>query len=516
MQMLYEALLQENIEIKATFYAYKIDAETTKNNLEKRLEQYQLAYEQIQHQLNELIRHRFGSRSEKFIDDDNLQLSLFTSNNETKTVGEPEAKKVAVNEHTRVVKKKKNTDDLPRMIVIIPVSDEDKKCACGCEKTVIRHETKELLDYQPGVLRIVEQRREVVACTHGCEGSMKTAPAPLHVLPKVTATEALLSHIIVSKLHDRQPLYHLEKHHLDISRETMARWMINLYELLLPIFNLLQDEVLAYDIASVDATYLQVLKEPGRPPQKTSYAYCMRGGPPDHSVILYGYNYEEHSAYVDQWFEGFRGSVHLDAGSVFNVFAADVNVTKSLCNAHARRKFEAIKKSAKKPGLAVDALRFYKQLYLVEREAKDLKLPPNERHQLRQEKSVPIMKAFKEWLDTHVSLILPKSPLGEAFNYCIKHWIGLSCFLSDGRLEIDNNLTEQAIKSLALARKNFMFADTMNGAHALCLHFSLLQTALAHSLDPRHYYTELLKRIPHCQFVEDYEKLLPWNIFALE
>jgi len=157
-------------------------------------------------------------------------------------------------------------------------------------------------------------------------------------------------------------------------------------------------------------------------------------------------------------------------------------------------------------------LRYYKKLYRVERQAKTEKLSAEQRYQLRQRESVPIMSDFKQWLDDHVDHVLPQSPLGKAFRYTLKHWDGLCAFLEEGRLEIDNNLTEQQMKPLVIARKNFMFANSMEGAHALCLHFSLIRTALVHNLNPYQYYVEILKQIPHCKTVEDCEKLLPWNI----
>jgi transposase len=146
---------------------------------------------------------------------------------------------------------------------------------------------------------MIEQRREVAVCSKGCDGSIVTAPAPKQVLPKVKVTEEFLSFLVVSKLDDRQPLYHLEKqlserHGLDCSRQTMARWVIDLMLPLQPIYNLLKDYVIEYDIASCDATTLQVLKEPGRHPETKSYVYCMRGGPPDQSVVLYEYNEKQH------------------------------------------------------------------------------------------------------------------------------------------------------------------------------------------------------------------------------
>jgi len=123
-----------------------------------------------------------------------------------------------------------------------------------------------------------------------------------------------------------------------------------------------------------------------------------------------------------------------------------------------------------------------------------------------------IMDEFKPWLDTYHPTVVPKSSLGKALNYCLNYWDGLCAFLEDGRLEADNNLTEQEIKPLIIARKNFLFCSPVEGAKALCLHFSLIRTAKEHGLDPYHYYVEILQRIPHCQTVEDYEALLPWNI----
>lgn len=158
----------------------------------------------------------------------------------------PMEETVTVPEHQRARKKKKDTSKYPRTIEIIPVSDEDRQCTCGCEKTVIRYEISELFDYEPARFTIVEKRREVMACPKGCAGEIITAPAPKHVLPKSKVTERLLSHIIISKFHHRQPLYHLEKYALSvaISRETMSRWLIQLVRPLQPIINLMKDEVI--------------------------------------------------------------------------------------------------------------------------------------------------------------------------------------------------------------------------------------------------------------------------------
>ncbi len=484
-------------------------------NLENRLTQYQEAYEQMRANLQNLLRDRYGQRSERDIDPNNPQLDLLADelaqNKQDASIADEPG--TTVGEHQRK-KKKKNTDQYPREIVIIAVPDDEKICACGCQKNVIRYETKELHDYQPALKRIIEQRREVVACPKGCEKSIQVAPAPLTVLPKVSATEHLLAHVVTTKLQHRQPLYHLEKYVTSVgfSRQTLSRWIIDLHPPVQPILNLLKDEVIDYDVASIDATGLQVLKEPGRPAHRNSYAYCIRGGPPEKSVILFEYNALAHKQFVDEWFEGFTGYVHMDADNFFDLLTDDEQVEAIFCHAHGRRKFEKVKKSAKKQGLAHEALRYYKKLYKIERYAKENNMTAAERYELRQRESAPVLAEFKDWLEAHVTNLLPKSPLGRAFNYLLKRWVGFTAFLKDGRLEIDNNLTEQVIKQFVIIRKNFLFADTVKGAAAVCAHFSLIQTALLHQLDPYEYYAAILKRIPHCQKVADYEALLPWNI----
>ena len=494
---------------------------TTENQLLKaRCEQYAQAYDSLKEMVREMQRHRFGKRSERHIDPENPQLGLFDENDDlfAKTDaagGQIEDEPVQVPAYIRK-KKKKEPSDLPRRIEIIPLTEQDKLCSCGACKTVIRYEMKELIHYQPCVIEIVEQRREVAACSKGCDDSIMTAPAPKQVLPKIKATEEFLAFLVVSKLDDRQPLYHLERqlserHGIDCSRQTMARWLIDLMIPLRPIYNLFKDQVIDYDVASCDATTLQVLKEPGRKAETKSYVYCIRGGPPDKSVILYDYNALEHKQFVYDWFVGFKGYLHVDGDNFFELIGS-TNASIVNCNAHARRKFEPIAQANKGKGVAKEAMRFFKELYKIEREAKNNQLTPEQRYELRQKKSKPLMEEFNTWIDKIYPTVLPQSALGKAVNYCINHRAGLMRFLEDGRLEIDNNLTEQEIKPLVIARKNFLFCVSVEGAEALCLHFGLIRTAKLHGLDPYHYYVMLLRNIPLCSTIEDYEKLLPWNI----
>ena len=241
-----------NNDEQITQLAHEIQALKAENLLFKsRCEQYAEAYEYLHEQIIEMRRQRFGARSERHIDDpENPQLSLFNDVSAifaaADVAGEQAAKEITlVAAHSRK-KNAKNKDDLPRRIVVIPLSDKDKQCACGACKTIIKYEVKELIHYQPCVIELIEQRREVAACSQGCDGSVVTATAPIQILPKIKATEEFLSFLAVSKLDDRQPLYYLERqlkdrHGIDCSRQTMARWLIELTEPLRPIYNLLKD-----------------------------------------------------------------------------------------------------------------------------------------------------------------------------------------------------------------------------------------------------------------------------------
>lgn len=482
----------------------------------ERANHFEQAYKQLKVQYEQLRRYRFGQKSERYVDANNPQLSLFSIDNDANTSDEPEAPVEHIS-YTRRKAHKKTGKQAPRRIVIIPVDDEQKRCGCGGDKQVIRYQTREYYDYVPARFELIEERREVVACPKGCDRSLTTAKTPAHILPKVKASHRLLAHIVVSKLLDRQPLYHLEqqflnRYHVDITRTRMANWCIKLASPVQPIINLMKDNLLSYDIAGFDATHLQVLREPGREPTTKSYVYCLRGGPPDKPVVLYEYNAHNHQSFCANSFQGFTGTIHTDADPFFAELAALKGVDLSYCNAHARRKIEPIAKAVDKRGVAHHIMAYYRQLYAIERQAKRQQLSPEKRHALRLEKATPILDELQAYITKTYHTLLPKSPLAVAVAYIIKHWQQLCYYLNDGRLEFDNNLTEQEIKLLVLARKNFMFAHSVRGANALCNLFGLVRTAICNGCEPYAYLTAVFDNIPYCNSVEDYEKLLPWHI----
>lgn len=503
-------LRAENVELRVQNAALREQVALLSEQLteyKKRCDEYAAAYEQLKHQVRDLLRHRFGKKGERFVEE---ALSTEPETPEPNTEDEESPLKPEQ-------KPRKTLKPLATRTVIILVPEANRVCNCGCQKNVVSYEIKQIIHYEPAIFEILEQKREVMACPKGCDGAVITAPAPPQVLPKSKASENLLAFLVVSKLEDRQPLYHLEKqlqarYEIDCSRQTMARWVIELVTPLRPFYNLMKDGLIEYDISSCDATTLQVLKEPGRKAETKSYVYCMMGGLPGHEVILYDYNDRLHKPFIEGWYTGYKGFLHCDGDNFFDLIGGSKEVLRVNCNAHARRKFEPIAIATKGAGLAKEVLRFYKALYKIERYAKEQALSPEARYDLRQKESKPILDTFKQWLDTHISLVLPQSPLGKGIQYCLNRWEGLTRYCEDGRLEIDNNHNEREIKPFVMARKNFLFSSSVDGAYALCLHLSIIRTAKRHGLDPYHYYVKLLKSVPYCQSVGDYEKLLPWNL----
>jgi len=413
-------------------------------------------YERLDSQLSELRRLRFGKKSERFINSDELQEPLFSDMvSENNTQNEDDVELITYTRKKRDPNSK-TEKEIPVREIIIPVQQEDRVCGCGKEKEVIRYETSKRLNYKPEVFEMLIEKREVVACKKGCEENIVTAPVPDRILPKCRVTESLLAYIAVSKVLDRQPTYHLEKrieekHGWHIPRQTMCRWLIQLSIKLQPLVNLMKDVILEYDVGAIDATTLQVLNEPNRKAETKSYAYCILGGPDDKHVILYEYNAEKQKDYATETMTGFKGYLHCDAAATFNGIGIQNDVTLCKCNAHARRKYEQIYKANRKRNksrvtLAKQALQYYQRLYKVERHAKDKKMSADERKELRDEKSIPILNEFHAWLLEKKLVVLPKSPIGKAIEYTLKHWEGLIAFLADGRIEIDNNTNEQLIK----------------------------------------------------------------------
>ncbi len=474
----------------------------------------------LEEQLRLLLQKRFGASSEQGTID---QLGLFNEGEATEgdTVEADEG--VTVQPHQRRRGKRAPLPDiLPRVEVIHDLADADKVCPHdGHALHRIGEETSEQLDVIPAKIQVIKHVRIKYAC-RCCEQTLKTAPLPPQPIPKSQASPGLLAHIAVSKYVDALPLYRQvemwRRVGVDLDRSTFANWMIKVGELLTPLINLMQDKLLSGPLIHMDETTGQVLNEPGRSAQNKSYMWLRMGGDPPNRIILFDYYPTRHSDVARHLLSGFAGTLVTDGYDGYNAVVRENGLVHAGCWAHARRKFdEAIKARAKgkqsKTGKAHKAVALIGKLYQIEREIKERSA--DERLHERQLKSKPIIDELRGWLEQSLPQVAPQSLTGKALNYLHNQWPKLVRYLDDGRIPMDNNAAENAIRPFVMGRKAWLFSNSQAGAKSSAAIYSVIQTAKANGLEPFAYLKHVLTELPKAQTVGDIERLLPGAFTAL-
>ena len=486
---------------------------------ENELTSFKSKYEGLIEQIRLAKLQRFAPKSEKNV----LQADIFDEAgvelpDEVKAQLSDEKDNIEVAAHTR--KKHPVRAPLPkelhREVIVHDICDAEKICDCGCQLTKIGEEITEQLKFIPAQLSVVHHVRPKYACKP-CQENVKIAPMPVLLLPKSIATPELVTQTIIAKYCDHLPLYRQEKiwNRLDINlpRNSLCGWILKTSELCEPLVKLLQKNIITYDIAQADETTVQVMDEAGRANTSKSYMWCYRGGEKNNICIVYDYQETRGGYHAEQFLSGFKGFLQTDAYAGYNFIDKENSKIISVgCHAHARRPFAELVKIAQAPGLAHQAITFYRKLYAVEDEARKKNLSPEERFELRKKNSIPILEAFKQWLDHHLTKTSEQGKIGKAIRYCLSNWAELNNYLKDGRIEIDNNLIENAIRPFALGRKNWMFMGSPAGAKAGAIFYSLIETCKANNIEPYKYFCAMLHKIRLCASDDDYQKLLPQNI----
>jgi len=477
----------------------------------------------LQEQLNLALARRFAARSEKLSPD---QIRLFDeaesemlATAETDTDGAAEDDGIDVPAHRRRRGKRKPLpESLPRVEIRHELPEDERCCPHdGRPLKVIGEVASEQLDIVPATIQVLRHVRVQYACD--CGQCIRTAPLPPQPIPKSNASPGLLAHITVSKYQDALPLYRqeniLQRIGVDIPRSTLSQWMIKAGTLIQPLINLLRDQLLAFDVLQMDETTVQVLKEAGRRAQSQSYLWVQRGGPPEQPIILFDYDPSRGQAVPMKLLEGFQGYLQTDGYDGYNAVVAACGLIHVGCWAHARRKFhEAVQAQGRKKakgkvggGKAQQGLALIQKLYQVERLAKDC--TPEERQVLRQEKAAPILGQLHAWLLKSLPEVPPRTATGKALAYLSNEWDKLQVYLQDGRLPIDNNGAENAIRPFVVGRKNFLFSDSVGGVKASANLYSLIETAKANGLEPYAYLRKVYTELPKAQSVADINALLP-------
>jgi transposase len=473
----------------------------------------------LQEQLNLALARRYAASSEKFSPD---QIWLFDEAElDSEAVPEPNADtgddEIIVAAYKRKKRGRKPLPpQLPRIDVIHELAASERRCDHdGRLLSEIDEVISEQLDIIPAKIQVLRHIRKKYACD--CGQCIKTAPLPAQPIPKSLASPGLLAHIAVAKYADALPLYRqetiLQRIGVDIPRATLANWMIRAGALIQPLINLLQDRLLSYDIVQMDETPVQVLKEAGKRAQSRSYLWLQRGGPPDHPVVLYHYDPGRGAGVAQRLLAGFKGYLQTDGYDGYNAAVTSNHLMHVGCMAHARRRFsDAVKAQGrnKKCSKAHRGLTLIQSLYRVEKQAR--KLVPEERYVHRDRHARPILDEMRTWLDQVLAQVPPTSATGKALHYLHNEWGKLILYLDDGRLEIDNNAAENAIRPFVLGRKNWLFSDSVKGVNASANLYSLIETAKANGLEPYAYLRYLFAELPKAETVDAIEVLLPGNL----
>ncbi len=349
--------------------------------------------------------------------------------------------------------------------------------------------------------------------------SVKSAILPKHPLVRSMGSINLIAHVIISKYADGLPLYRMEgilsRYGGDISRATQANRVIKLAHQLQPLINLMREQQVSGDIIQMDETLLKVLKEPGLKATSDKYMWVSRGGPPGQTSVLFEYDPSRKKKVPLRLLEDFSGYLQTDGYSGYNAVCIKNNATSAGCWEHARRKFREAQstqprdKKTQKPGKADMALAQINKLYRIERTIKEVSV--DEKLKVRQKESIPVLEKPGGWIDRNLDKVPKDSLTGKALTYVNNQWDKLVVYCEDGRLNISNVLAENAIRPFVVGRKAWLFSDTLKGAYASSVHYSLIETAKANHLEPYAYLVYVLNELPYADTVEKIEALLPWN-----
>ena len=460
----------------------------------------------------------FGAKSEK-IDPGQYELEL--EDIET-AIAQVEAE-VEADERTAPVRtpnqpRQTNRGSLPKHLERVEVVIEPElACTCGAERHVIGEDVSERLDIIPAQFRVIVTRRPKYAC-RSCESGVTQAPAPAHIIAGGIPTEAALAHVLVSKYADHLPLYRqaqiYSRQGIDLDRSTLAAWVGKSAFELTPVYDALMADLKRSAKLFMDETPAPVLA-PGRKRTKTGYFWALARddrpwGGDDPPGVAFTYAPRRSGQHADTILKGFSGVLQVDGYAGYNRLlkrpAQDVSL--AYCWAHARRKLHDLTQSGAAP-VAQEGLAQIQALYRIE---KDLRgQTADQRRAARQGRSKPIIDAFELWLTQNRARISAKSPTGEALKYIAKYWDGLCLFLSDGRIELDNNSVERSIRPIALNRKNALFAGHDAGAQNWAIIASLTETCKLNGIEPHGYLSGVLTAIAQGHKQADINELLPWN-----
>jgi transposase len=402
---------------------------------------------------------------------------------------------------------------LPReTIVHAPASCTCPECGAAMRK--LGEDISELLDYIPGYFKVIVHVRPKLSCTH-CSRVIQIA-APPRPLDRALPAAGLLTQVVISKYADHCPLYRqvaiYRRSGLELDRATLAQWVGGVSRLVNPLVDTLGRYVRAPGKVHADDTPVPVL-DPGCGKTKTGRLWTYvrddrPAGSRDPPAVWYRYSPDRSSEHPRAHLARFRGILQADAYSGFAVLYDSGDIIEAACWAHARRKFYDIYIADRSP-IAGEALQCMRALYEIERDIRGS--TAERRAAVRQQHAKPLLDRYHAWLTATLSTLSVKSPLAAAIHYTLVRWVALTRYCDDGRIEIDNNTAERAIRPLVLGRRNYLFAGSDAGGERAANIYSLIGSALLNAIDPSAYLRYVLERIADHP-INRIEELLPWHV----
>jgi transposase len=467
--------------------------------------------------INELQRHRFGRRSER-LDPDQLALALedleqmlaaaqAAAEKDDKTPVKPAAAR------KRQINRGALPAHLPREEIVIDVADKTCAC-CGGLKHRIGEDVSERLDVIPAQFKVIVTRRPKYACA-ACAGEVVQAKAPERLIENGIPTEALVAHVLVAKYADHAPLYRqaqiYARQGIALDRSTLADWVGRAAFALRPAHARLLEQLKQSAKLFADETTAPVL-DPGRGRVKKGqlWAYARDERPwAGHAPpgVAYVYAPDRKHARPAEHLAGFNGILQVDGYGAYAELAQRGDVVLAFCWSHVRRNFYEIQAKTPAP-IATEALVRIAALYAIEANVRGLSA--DERRQVRQRRTKPLVDALRLWLEAQLAAVSGKSTIAGAIRYALSRWEGLARFLDDGRVEIDSNVVERSIRPIALGRKNHLFAGSDGGGEHWAVIASLIETCKMNGVDPHAYLRDVLAKIVARYPMNRIDELLPF------
>jgi transposase len=451
----------------------------------------------LQHEIDVLLRRIFGRRSERFTADERQLLLTIVEGQGIPGQGAVEAdsgerlpREARERKKARPHGRQVLPAELPRRVEVVDVPEAERTCArCGQEKVEIGQDVSEKLEYVPASFHVVQTRRVKRACPAG--HGVSVAPGAPQAVEKSLAAEGLLAHVVVSKYADHLPLYRQEailaRHGVSLSRQTQCDWVREVARACAPIAEEIKRQVLETDYLQTDDTSVVVLGGDEGSFKGRLWTYL----DPLARQVVFEATATHERAGPEAFLSSFRGYLQADAYKGYDALYSSGRIVEVACWAHGRRRFKEALDTDPRAG---EVLLLVQQLYAVEDEAKDL--PAEARRGLRQERSLPVLAKLDELRRKQQADVLPKSPLGDALRYLDNQWIPLQRFVEDGRLAIDNNRAENQLRVVAVGRKNWLFAGSLEGARWAAILYSLVQSCRLVGVDPFLYFRDVLRRLP--------------------